>query len=76
MLDLARRCHGVPVAVRAEEGERKSKWRGECDRAGAGWLQGAAATPGHPRRVACATEGRRRVADTRRQDSASVGHGD
>ena len=23
---------GVPVAVRAEEGERKSKWRGECER--------------------------------------------
>ena len=76
MLDLARRCHGVSVAVRVEEGERKSKWRGECDRAGAGWLQGAAATLGHPRRVACATEGWRRVADTRRQDSASVGHGD
>ena len=27
MVDLARRCHGDPVAVRAEEGEGRVKWR-------------------------------------------------
>jgi len=43
-------------------------------RPGAGALQGAAASPGRPRRVACATEGRQRVEDTRRQASAPVGH--
>ena len=41
-----------------------------------GWLQDAAAMPGRPRRVACTTEGRQRVADTRRQASKPVGHGD
>ena len=45
---------GVLVAVRTEEGGRRSKWRGECVRAGAGRLQGAVATAGCARRVASA----------------------
>ena len=41
MVDLARRCHGVPVTVRAEEGEGMQKWNG--DSAGRRWgLQDAA----------------------------------
>ena len=39
---------GVLVAMRAEEGGRRSKWRGECVRAG------AVATAGCARRVASA----------------------
>ena len=58
--------------LRAEEMQMKQRLGGQA----LGWLQDAAATPGHPRRVACATEGRRRVADTWRQASELVGHGD
>ena len=32
MVDLARQCHGVPVAVRAEEGEGMQKWNGRLGR--------------------------------------------
>ena len=53
-------------------GGENAKWDGECVGQALGWLQDAAATPGRPRRVACATEGRRWVAETRRQDSAPV----
>ena len=57
-------------------GGENAKWDGECVGQALGWLQDAAATPGRPRRVACAIEGRRRVADTRRQDPEPVGPGD
>ena len=41
-----------------------------------GWLQDAAATPGRPRRVACALRRAATGGATRRQDSEPVGHGD
>ena len=58
--------------LRAEEMQMKQRLGGQA----LGWLQDAAVTPGRPRHVACATEGWRRVADTRRQASEPVGHGD
>ena len=40
-VELARRCFGIPVAVRAEEGEEMQKWNG--DSVGRRWgLQDAA----------------------------------
>ena len=50
---LARRRHGVLVAVRAEEGEGMQKWNGDSAGRHRGfktWLS----APGRPRRVACA----------------------
>ena len=50
--------------------------KGECVGQARGVALDTAATPGGARRVAYTTEGRRRVADTRRQASEPVGHGD
>ena len=60
----------------ATVGGENTKWDGECVGQALGWLQDAAAMPGRPRRVAYATEGQRRVADTRRLFTEPVGHGD
>ena len=58
--------------LRAEEMQMEQRLGGKA----LGCFMTRLAVPRRPRRVACATEGRRRVEDTRRRASEPVGHGD
>ena len=72
LVALARRCHGVLVAVRAEEGDDSEN--GECGGQVRGVLKTRLFAPGHPRRVACALRRAAMGGATGRRFSESVGH--
>ena len=76
MVDLARRCHGVPVAVRAEEGEGMQKWNGRLGGQALGASRRGWPCQGDHGAWPARSGERRWVADTRRQDPEPVGHGD
>ena len=56
--------------LRAEEMQMEQRLGGKA----LGCFMTRLAVPGRPRRVACTTEGRQQVADTRHQASEPVGH--
>ena len=72
MVDLAQRRHGVPVAVRAEEGDGSEN--GECGGQVHGVLKTRLSVPVHPRRVACVLRRAAMGGATRPATSELVGH--